>query len=107
MPASSKPRAVITATNVELGDGTVVAQIQAVTVGGGTQTVTVDGVPEDRQHPTLHLFHIRLLSPDRMIPDELREAKTYEDAVEVGLAYAARRAKHAQQVAELAATLKA
>jgi hypothetical protein len=106
-PAAPEPRVVVTGTNVELADGTVVAQIQAVTVGGGTQTVTVDGVPEERQHPTLHLFHVRLLSPDRMIPDELREAESYEDAVEVGLAYAARRVQHAQQVADLATALKA
>lgn len=105
MPAD--PQAVVTGIRIELGDGTVVALIEAVTIGGGTQTVTVDGVAEERQHPTFHRYHCRLLSPDRMIPDELRDAETYEDAVEMGLAYAARRVKHAQQVADLAADLRA
>jgi hypothetical protein len=107
MSTPSEPRAVITGIRIELGDGTVVALIEAVTIGGGTQTVTVDGVPEERQHPTFRRYHVRLLSPDRMIPDELREAETSEEAVEVGLAYAARRVKHAQQIADLAADLKA
>lgn len=97
---------VITGARVDLPDGTTVAQIDAVTIGGGIQTVTVDGVPEDRQHPTLHRFHCRLLSPDRMIPDQLHETETYDEAVDIGVAYAAKRAKHAKQLAELAAELR-
>lgn len=100
------PTVTITAARVDLPDGTTVAQIDAVTIGGGIQTVTVDGVPEDRQHPTLHRFHCRLLSPDRMISDQLVETETYEDAVAAGVAYAVKRAKHAQQLAELAADLR-
>lgn len=100
------PAVTITEARVDLDDGTVVAYIEAVTIGGGTQIVTVDGVPEERQHPMFRRFHVRLLSPDRMISDQLREAETYEEAVEVGLEYAAKRVKHAQQVEELAADLK-
>jgi len=83
-----------------------VALIEAVTIGGGVQVVTVDGVPEERRHPTFHRFHVRLLSPDRMIADQLLETETYEEAVELGLVYAAKRAKHAQLVDELAADLR-
>lgn len=106
MSDESSPRVVITGTRVDLADGTTVALIEAVTIGGGQQTVTVDGVPEDRQHPTYYRFHCRLLSPDRMIADQLHETQTYEEAVDIGLAYAAKRAKHAQQLAELAEGLK-
>ena len=99
------PTVTITAARIDL-DGVTVAQVEAITVGGGFQTVTVDGVPEERQHPTFHRFHCRLLSPDRMIPDELRETDTYEEAVELGLKYAERRAEHAAKLTELAAALK-
>lgn len=104
---SSDPRVVITATRVDLADGTTVALVEAVTIGGGSQTVTVDGVPEERQHPTFHRYHCRLLSPDRMIADQLVETERYEEAVDVGLAYAAKRAKHAEQLAELTEALRA
>lgn len=87
-------------------DGAEVARIEAITVGGGVQTVTVDGVPEDRQHPVFHRFHVRLLSPDRMIPDVLREAGTYEDAVKIGVAFAERVAANAERIAELREALK-
>jgi hypothetical protein len=91
---------------VNAHDGTPLAQIERVRIGGGTQTVTVDGVPEERQHPTFFLFHVRLLSPDRMIPDQLCEAQTYDDAVELALKYAAKRVEHAARIDELAADLK-
>lgn len=96
----------ITGARVDLPDGTTVAQIDAVTIGGGTQTVTVDGVPEERQHPTLHRYHCRLLSPDRMISDQLIETETYDEAVTAGLRYAEKRAEHAEQFKALAAALK-
>ncbi len=101
-----RPAVLITGARVDLPDGTTVAQIDAVTIGGGVQTVTVDGVPEDRQHPTLHRYHCRLLSPDRMIPDQLLETETYEEAVEAGLLYAAKREQHARQLADIAADLR-
>lgn len=91
---------------VNADDGTTVATVERVKIGGGVQVVTVDGVPEDRIHPTIWLYHVRLLSPDRMIPDELRETETYEEAVELALRYAERRAEHAAKLDELAASLK-
>ncbi len=100
------PTVAITAARVDLEDGTMVARIEAVTIGGGTQTVTVDGVPEERQHPTLHRWHCRLLSPDPAIPDQLLDVETYEEAIEMGLQYAAKRAVHAEQISELAAALR-
>ncbi len=102
-----QPTVTITGARVDLPDGTTVAQIEAVTIGGGTRIVgQVDGVPVERSDPTLHRFHCRLLSPDRMIPDQLRETETYDEAVELGLVYAAKRARHAQQLDELAADLQ-
>jgi len=99
-------RVVTTGARVELDDGTIVAVVEAITIGGGTQVITVDGVPEERVHPTFHRFHCRLLSPDRMIPDELRETETFDEATELGLAYAAKRIEHAASVAALADALK-
>lgn len=87
-------------------DDQPVAQIERILMGGGTQTVTVDGVPEERVHPMFERFHVRLLSPDRMIPDELRELDTYEEACELALLYAGKRVEHAAAVADLAAGLK-
>jgi hypothetical protein len=86
-------------------DGTELAWIERVKIGGGTQTVTVDGVPEERQHPSWWRYHVRLISPDRMIPDTLHEAETYDEAVAVGVAYGRRRIEHAGMVDELAKVL--
>jgi hypothetical protein len=96
----------IMTARVVLPDGTAVAQIERVLIGGGTQTVTVDGVPENRVHPTFERWHVRLLSPDRMIPDELREAETYDEAVDLAIRYADKRAEHAAAIAGLAEGLK-
>lgn len=101
-----EPTVSITSATVTIPDGTVVAYVEAVTVGGGTQTVTVDGVPEVRTHPTFHRFHVRLLSPDRMISDQLCEAETYEEAVEIGMQYAIKRVKHADKIKEIASDLR-
>ncbi len=103
---SDGPVVLITTACVNSPDGNPVAQIERVRIGGGTQVVTVDGVPEERVHPTLHRFHVRLLSPDRMISDQLCETDTYEEAVELSLRYAAKRVEHAARIDELAADLK-
>lgn len=100
------PELQIMSAQVVLDDGTVVATVERARVGGGIQTVTVDGVPEDRVHPVFELFHARLLSPDRMIPDQLVEAETYDQATELALAYADRRVEHAAQVQALATALR-
>jgi hypothetical protein len=92
----------ITAAEVALPNGTVVAYIEAIAVGGGTQVVMVDGKPEQRQHPLSHCYHARLLSQaGRMISDEIVDAETYEDACKAGEAYARKVQRNAKQIAEL------
>lgn len=97
---------VITAARVETADGTPAAEIGLVEVGGGEQVVTVDGVKEIRVHPRSRVYHVRLLSPDRFVPDQLREAVSYEEACALGVRYAARITEHAARVDALAADLQ-
>jgi hypothetical protein len=53
------------------------------------------------------VFHVRLLSPDRMIPDELRQVPTFDEAVSLGTGVRRDRLdEHAQRIAELAEDLK-
>jgi len=101
-----EPTVLITAAQVYSGAGVLAATIDQVDVGGGSQTVTVDGVPEERIHPASRVFHVRLLSPDRFIPDQLREAASYEAAVDLAVAYARKLDEHAGRVAELARDLE-
>ncbi len=104
MPA--EPTAEVTSARVVTAAGRPAATIDLVDVGGGTQVVTVDGAPEERIHPSSQVYHVRLLSPDRMLPDALREAATYGEAVELGTAYALKLDEHAERIAGLAADLK-
>lgn len=97
---------VITAARVETADGMPVAAIELVEVGGGEQVVTVDGVRETRVHPRSQVHHVRLLSPDKFVPDQLRETASYEEACALGLKYAAKMAEHAARVDALAADLE-
>ena len=103
---TGKPAVVITAARVDTADGVPAATVELVDVGGGEQVVTVDGVPEVRVHPASAVYHVRLLAPTRMIPDELREESTFESAVKVAEDYAARLTKHAGAVASLADDLR-
>jgi hypothetical protein len=96
---------VVTSARVDAKHGTA-ATIDLVEVGGGTQTVTVDGTPEERIHPSARVYHVRLLSPDRMLPDQLREVTTFDAAVQLAQAYAAKLDEHAGRVAELAEDLQ-
>ncbi len=105
MAKSSDPVVSITGARVDCADGRPAATIDLVEVGGGSQVVTVDGTPEERVHPARRVFHVRLLSPDRMLSDDLREVDDYESAVKLGVAYAAKLDAHAVQLAELAAGL--
>lgn len=98
--------AVITSARVDLANGTTAATIDLVSIGGGSQTVTVDGTPEERVHPTSTAYHVRFISPDRMIPDELRSVDSFEEAVALAEKYAAKLAEHARRIDELAADLK-
>lgn len=96
----------IMTAQVDGPDGSPVALIERAKIGGGTQVVTVDGVPEERVHPVFWRYHVRFLSPDRMIPDELRETETYDEAVDLALRFAAKRLEHAAAVDDLARALK-
>lgn len=106
MGGTPGPQVVITGAQILASDGRIAATVDLVDVGGGSQTVTVDGVPEERIHPARSVFHVRLLSPDRTIPDDLRETGSYEDAVKLGVAYARKLTEHAKKLAELAEDLK-
>lgn len=98
---------IVTGARVDLDDGTTVAQIDAVTIGGGLRLIgQLHGVDVEEPDPVSHRFHCRLLSPDRMIPDQLRETNTYDEAVELALRYAELRTTHAEHVAQLADDLK-
>lgn len=101
-----EPEVTITAARVAAAGGAVVAHIDLVEVGGGEQVVTVDGAAEVRTHPFSRLYHVRLLSPDKFVPDQLRDAATYEEACALGCKYAAKMAEHAARVDELAADLQ-
>jgi hypothetical protein len=100
------PALTITTARVETADGRVAALIAMVDVGGGEQVVTVDGNPEVRVHPSSRVYHVTFLSPDRMVPDQLREAATFDEACELGITYAEKLAEHAARVDALAADLK-
>lgn len=91
---------------VDAANGTTAAVVEWVPIGGGTQVVTVDGVQEERTHPTSTAYHVRFISPDRMVPDELRQADSYEEACALAEKYAAKLDEHAQRISELAGDLK-
>lgn len=94
---------------VTTDDGQIVATIDLVDVGGGVQTVydPQSGTPQECVHPQSTVYHVRLLSPDRMLADELREVATYEEATELGQRYADKVAANAGRLAEIAQDLKA
>ncbi len=100
------PAVVITAARVDTGDGRAAATIELVDVGGGSQVVTVDGTPEERIHPRSTVYHVRLLAPTRMLADELREAATFQAAVELAGEYARRVARNAETLAAVVDDLK-
>lgn len=102
----AEPEVVITAARIQTADGKPAAAIELVEVGGGEQVVTVDGQPEVRVHPRSQVYHVRLLSPDKYVPDVLREAGSYEEAVALGVKYAAKVTEHAARVDALAADLE-
>lgn len=101
-----EPVVVITAARIDTADGQLAALVELVEIGGGEQVVTVDGAAEVRVHPSSRVYHARLLSPDKFIPDVLRVASTYEEACALGVKYAAKLTEHAARVGELAADLQ-
>ena len=96
----------VTAARVAAADGQVAALLNLVDVGGGEQVVTVDGSPEVRVHPSSQVYHVRLVSPDRMVPDQLLEAASLDEAYEVARVYAGKLAEHAARAAGLASDLR-
>lgn len=86
-------------------DGTELAWVERVKIGGGTQVVTVDGVPEERQHPSFWRYQVRLISPDRMVGDRLLDADTYDQAVAAAVEYGRKRLEHKSQAENLAEVL--
>ena len=62
--------------------------------------------PEVRVHPASQVYHVRLLAPDRMVPDQLLEASSFEEACKIGAAYAGKLADHAARVGELTSDLR-
>lgn len=97
---------IITSARIDTAAGVLAATIDLVEIGGGTQTVTVDGTPEERIHPAQSVYHVRFISPDRIIPDQLREVGSYGEAVELGTSYAGKVDEHADRIAEIAEDLK-
>lgn len=102
----AEPEVTITSARIDTADGRPAATVDLVEVGGGEQVVTVDGTAEVRVHPRSRVYHVRLLSPDKFVPDQLREAATYEDACALGCKYAAKLTEHAARADELAADLE-
>jgi len=88
---------VSTAARVTLPDGRLAATIDEVPVGGGTQVKTVDGEKVETVHDSSKVYHLRLISLDRSVPDELREFSDYDEAVAAGVAYADRLEQSAAQ----------
>jgi hypothetical protein len=103
---AGEPAVVITSARVDTAAGEAAARIDLVQVGGGEQVVTVDGTAEVRTHPLSAVYQVRLLSPDKFVPDQLRDAGTYEEACALGCKYAAKMTEHAARVDELAADLQ-
>lgn len=83
-------------------EGTELAWVERVRIGGGTRVI--EG--EEHQHPTFERHHVRLLSPDRMIPDQLLEVESYDEAIALAEEYGARREEHATEVAQLGQRLR-
>jgi hypothetical protein len=100
------PVVTITSARVSTADGREAALIATVDVGGGEQVVTVDGIRETRVHASSRVYHVRLISPDRMVADQLLEASSYEEACGLGAAYAVKLAEHAARADELASDLR-
>ncbi len=103
---SNEPEIVITAAQVATAAGSAAATIERVPIGGGVQTVNIDGVLEDRIHPASTVYHVRFVSPDKMVPDELRAVASYDEACALAVKYAAKLDEHSRRVNELVADLK-
>jgi hypothetical protein len=108
MSRSKKPSVLVISARVDTAAGIPVATITRIAVGGGAQAITVDGVAEEKIHPTSTTFHVRFLAPPGIdVPDVIHDAATYEEAVEMAEAYASRIETQAEQIAAVTASLQA
>jgi len=96
------PELHIMTAQVVIDDGPAVAIVERVTIGGGFRVI--EG--EEHQHPSFVRHHCRLISPDRMMPDQLIETESYEEAVAAAMKYADKRVEHAARINELATDLR-
>jgi hypothetical protein len=96
------PELHIMTAQVTIDDGPAVAVVERVTIGGGFRVI--EG--EEIQHPSFVRHHVRLISPDRMFPDQLIETESYDEAVAVAMKYGDKRVEHAARVDELARDLQ-
>jgi hypothetical protein len=99
MTVKDKPGVTVShSARITTAEGLLAAVIDEIPVGGGVQMKTVDGKPEETVHPLTSVWHLRLISPDRSVSDQLREADSFDEAVKVGTAYAVKLADRAAQV---------
>jgi hypothetical protein len=89
MPANKQSTAVVRqSAHVYTADGVLAATVDEVPTGGGTGSYfTPAGVLEEKTHPVASVFHARLISPDRSVPDQVREAATFDEAVQIAVDY--------------------
>lgn len=92
----------ITGAQVFSKNGTHVATIEAIQVGGGTAgRMNPQGQIEQVTDPLTEHFHVRLLSQTGpMFPDELLMVDTYEDACKAGEGYAKKVDENAKLLAQ-------
>jgi hypothetical protein len=102
----TEPEITIMSARIDAANGVVAAYVEWVPVGGGFRTVNIDGTLEDQTHPLSFLYHARLISPDRMIPDQLLDAPSYEEACAIAVKYANKLNEHAKRSAELGEDLR-
>lgn len=90
-------------------DGKVVARIDLVPTGGGTVSKgrLDNGEEVFETHETGEVFHVRFMSPDPTIPDQLLEVASYADATKAVDAWVKKYESHSAAIAEIAADLKA
>ncbi len=97
-----EPELLIMTAHVVIDGGTVVAMVERVTIGGGFRMI--EG--EEIQHPSFVRHHCRLISPDRMMPDQLIDTETYDEAVAAAMKYADKRVEHAARIEQLTTDLR-
>ena len=102
-----EPEVLIISARVTAANGAVASYVERVEVGGGgVSYIGPNGTPEERIHPSSVVYNVRFISPDRMVPDQLRAVDSYDEACALAIKYAANLNDHAQRVADLAHDLE-